>query len=372
MFSSCRKLLLFIAISLFPFAAFSQTFSSITVGQGVGLQVIGLGTTDGYAYLPVWQDSSGTWHRSGILPGQTTAFSALTTGAGGGGAGGLQVIGLGAANGYAYLAAWQDGSGTWHNGAILPGQSTPFSQLITGKGNSSHPLQVIGLGTNGLPYLAAYQDTNGTWTAGGPLPGTRTYSWLIAGSGTQGELQVIGKGLSDGLLYLAEWQDTGGTWHASGILPGQISGGVKSATTINGNHANLNVVGLGLSTLNLYIPDWQDSSSGSWHAAGILPGQSTQFSAVAAGVGNGGHPQVFGLGASDNLVYQSAYQDANGGWHAFGSIPKYNVAVKQVVAASGNLSRLQIIGLGTTDSHIDLITWQDSSGNWYAGADLTP
>ena len=145
--ASGKRSLLLMVVALFPLTSFAQTFSSIVTGigyQGGELQVIGLGASDGAAHLAAWQDSSGTWHPGGALPGQGTRFSALVTGTGN--VGELQIIGLGAADGHAYLAAWQDTSGAWHSGGILPGQSTQFSSIVTGVGNPSGELQVVGLG----------------------------------------------------------------------------------------------------------------------------------------------------------------------------------------------------------------------------------
>lgn len=360
-----------------PLTSFATTYTSIVTGVDSGpnnpgeLQVIGLGT-DGFAYLPVWQDTNGNWTQAGILPGQGVPFSALVTGISVGGLGKLQVIGLGANDGHAYVAAFQDTGGNWYPGGPMPNQTVAYSQLVTGVGNSTAPLQLIGLGaSDGFAYLAAYQDTGGTWHSGGVLPGqTRRFSFLVAGTGNGGHLQVIGKGASDGILYLAAWQDSNGTWHASGSLPNS-SPGFSALAPANGNKGNLNVIGLASGNGELYLPDWQESSNGSWHGAGILPNQSTAFSQLVVGVGNSGFLQVGGLGASDHLLHMTDFQNGNGTWVGIGSIPTFNATVTQVVTGRGNSGHLQILGLGT-NNHIELITWQDGSGTWHAGNDLTP
>jgi len=376
-----RKLLaplLFGSAMAFPLTSLATTYSSLVTGVDSGpsnpgtLQVIGLGATDGFAYLPVWQDTSGTWHQAGILPGQGVPYSALVTGISVGGLGKLQVIGLGANDGHAYVAAFQDTTGNWYAGGPMPNQTIAYSQLVTGVGNSTNPLQLIGLGaSDGFAYLVSYQDTGGTWHPGGVLPGqSRRYSFLVAGKGNGGQLQVIGKGASDGILYLADYQDSGGNWHASGSLPNS-SPGFSALAPANGNNGNLNLIGLGSSNGELYIADWQDSNNGNWHAAGVLPGQATPFSQIVVGAGNSGSLQVGGLGASDHLLHMTDWQNSSGTWKGFGSIPTFNATVTQVVTGNGNSGHLQILGLGT-NNHIELITWQDGSGTWHAGSNLTP
>src|SRR4051794_28321662 len=102
-----NSLLVAAATLLYPLGASAQSYTSIAVGlgngSGGGLQVVALGA-DKQVYLPVYQDGVGTWHRSGALlspPGMQ--YSQILTIVGHG-AGRLQVIGLGAADGYAYLA----------------------------------------------------------------------------------------------------------------------------------------------------------------------------------------------------------------------------------------------------------------------------
>jgi len=127
----------------------------------------------------------------------------------------LQIIALGN-DGLAYLPAWQDTSGTWHTSGQLPGQSRQFKQLVAGTGNSDE-LQVVGLGTDGHVYLAAWQDTSGTWHASGSELGTGTYSFLAAGVGSAGFLDVLGA------RYRQREQDAG-CWTCFGAaLPRGIS-----------------------------------------------------------------------------------------------------------------------------------------------------
>jgi hypothetical protein len=284
-------------------------------------------------------DTGGVWHPEGILPGQGTKFSQLAAGVGwgiqsGGGLGVatrynryLQVIGLGANDGFAYLAAFEDVVGTWHSGGILPGQTIPFSQLSVVVGNNN-------------------------------------------------QLQVIGRAVSDGRLYLTAFQDTNGIWHATGLLPGQ-SPGFSSITTDNGNGngstGRVQVFGLGASDGYLYLPDWQDDD-GNWFAAGILPSQCRRFEQMATtrvlqGNENDGWYYILvvgGLGASDHILYITDWQDTVGTWHAYGSIPTLQVPLKQVVAADGGF-----YGIGEADDHIYLLTYVDTDGTWHSGFDMT-
>src|SRR4029077_11727444 len=208
---------------------------SDTVGCNVAaLQVVGLGASDGYAYLPSYQNGACQFVSAGILPGQTVAMSQLVAGPGWGTTtrGGsahtnyfLQVVGLGAANGYAYLAAYQDDTGHWHSGGILPGQTIAFSKLSLAVGNLGR-LQVIGQAqAGGSLYIAAWQDTGGVWHTPGPLPGqtplVSSTDLIYSNPNDANEINVIGLGATNGYLYVTNWQDTGGTWHAAGILPNQ-------------------------------------------------------------------------------------------------------------------------------------------------------
>jgi hypothetical protein len=370
-----RKLfvsLIFSAVLALPVAAFSQTYTQIAAASGYdGMDVFALGS-NGEVYEPVYLDFSGTWHPSGLLPGQGTAFSQVATGDGQIG-NGLQVFGLGASNGYAYLAAWQDTDAVWHSGGILPGQSTQLTSLLAGTGNNN--LNVIGLGANGYPYLAAFQNDDGSWSAGAQLPGTRQYSKLWLGVGGNGELQLIGKGLSDGVLYLADWQQSSGSWTASGSLPGQTPT-VSQVDPINaegsGGNFNLQVVGLDPNNGFLYLPDYQDGS-GTWHSAGILPGQGVALSSIVAGLGNGSQLEVGGIAQGTDQLTMTSYQNGNGSWSAIapGSIAIYAAPITQAVAGNGNLNAdLQIVGLGT-NGHIELLNWLAYQGSWHAGTDLT-
>jgi hypothetical protein len=370
-----------IATVLFPLASFAQTFTRIAtaVGNNKQLQVIALSSA-GAPYLPVFLNTSGTWQTAGELPtsSENPPFSALVTGEGHQDTNEAvpQVIGLGT-DGYAYLADYQDSSGTWHAGGLLPGGNiTTFKQLLTGVGNSGN-LQVIGLGTNGLAYIVAYQSSsNGTWYSGGELPGQGTvFSSLVTGQGQgSGGLQVIGIG-TNGAIYLTAFQDqNSGTWQSAGQL--YSSATPTALATANGNGNNLQVIGLSQSNRFLYLEDWQNGN-GTWNGAGELPGQGTALSAIVTGVGNG-NLQVGGLGASDQLLHMTSWLSGGGSgagtWYALTPIAQYNVPVTQLVSGNGidshGYGTLNILGLGT-NGHIELITFQNHNNTWIAGGDLT-
>ncbi len=72
----------------------------------------------------------------GLLPGQSIPMAQMVVGVGTGGTCNgnpvgynPQVIGRGAADGYAYLVGYYDGSCNWQYGGILPGQTVPFSKI---------------------------------------------------------------------------------------------------------------------------------------------------------------------------------------------------------------------------------------------------
>ncbi len=357
---------------------FSQLISG--AGNAGSLQLLALGGH--HASLADWQDTTGRWQRGGPLPDQTVKFAALTTGVGvSNGASALQIVGLGANDSLAYLATWQDSGGKWHSGGPLPNQTVKLSALTTGTGvtRGGSALQVVGLGAHdGLAYLAAWQDGGGNWHGGGPLANqTVKLSALTMGVGvTDGgsALQVVGLGANDGLAYLAAWQDGGGNWRDGGPLPNQA---VKlSALTmgvgVSNGAAALQVVGLGANDGLAYLAAWQDGA-GTWHNDHLdrLPHQTVKFSALTIAVGaDGGSAalQVIGLGANDGLGYLAAWQDAGGNWQGGGPLPGQTVKVSSLVTGAGfsnGAPALQVFGLRASDSRPLLVGWQDSTGKWH-------
>lgn len=328
--------------SILPGQTTAMSQLNVGIGNSDNIQLLGLGRQNGFAYLVGFFDTSG-WHAEGMLPGQVTPFSQITAGVGWGQSGNFNISGGGAGNTY-----------------------------------SNNFLQVIGLGANdGLAYLAAFQDNQGHWHPGGILPYAQNipFSELSVVIGSAYQLQVIGRAVSNGQLYLTAFQDTEGNWHAAGLLPGQ-SPAVSSITTSEGNgtKGTVQVFGLGASDGYIYLPDWQDGD-GNWFAAGILPGQSTPLIQMVASVALQGNENsgwydivvVGGIGASDHMLHLTDWQDSSGTWHAYasGSVPILQVPVTQVVATGG-----AFVGLGE-DNHIYLLTILYTDGG-QIGYDLTP
>lgn len=375
---------LFAAALALSSTALATTYSSIVLGQGNtnsgqnALQVIALGT-DGHAYLPVWQDNNGNWTQTGILPGQgTTLYSQLAAARASGSAlGKLQVFGLGQSDGQAYVVAYQDNNGNWYAGGKLPQSGAAYTQLVAAAGTcSSHPLQVFGLGaSDGLAHLVAFQDTNGNWSSSNLVLGSQPYSSISIGYGNGGNLQVFGVGESDHLPHLAGFQNDGGTtgqcdWGTPGMMPAPSPAALQ-VVQVNGNHGNLQVLGLAMANEQPYVEYWQDSS-GNWYAGGSIPTPGTAVSAMAAAQGNGGNLQLWGIGASDELGHMLAFQNQSGTWSSVGTVPTYSAAITSIALGNGNGGNVQVIGLGI-NSHIELVAWQNnSSGTWYSGNDLTP
>jgi hypothetical protein len=165
---------------------------------------------------------------AGLLPvlsfAQTFAYSQILTALGSGVVGTNdpasepQVIALGN-NGQAYLPAWQDTSGTWHTNthanALLAGQSSPttFKQLVACKGANWQYLIVVGLAANGSGvYVVAYQDFSGGWVYRGVQLSSGSYSSLAATTGSAGNVDIMGVGASNGEAYLIASQNSKGTW----------------------------------------------------------------------------------------------------------------------------------------------------------------
>lgn len=319
-------------------------------------QVIGLGRQDGLAYLVGFWSTGGVYQAEGILPGQSTRFSQL-----------------------AAQAGWGNDGGFWNGGTWNTVYTNNF-------------LQVIGLGANdGLAYLAAYQDTGGTWHSGGILPGqTIPFAQLYVVPGNAGKLQVIGRAVSDNRLYLSAFQDNNGNWQASGLLPGQVPSS-SSVTVVGGNPGAVQVLSLGTDGY-IYLTDWQDSS-GTWHAAGILPGQSTplenivateiRIGNITAGTDWTNQLIVGGIGASDHIFHLTNWQDGNGNWNAYNA-SSLSVQIPQVPMAQAFVNPgdncdnnaddcffdVVFYGIGQNNNHIYALA-QDADGTWYGGYDQT-
>jgi hypothetical protein len=378
MMQSMRKVLLgmlILASGLLPSMSFAAltgytqiltTLGSGTVGTNDSAsepQVIALGT-DGLAYLPAWQDTGGTWHTAGQLPGQSQTFRQLVAGKGANWKYTV-VFGLGT-NGGVYASAYQDFSGTWHaNGTELSGNA--YSFLATANGPAGN-LNIIGVGaSDGKAYLVASQNGSGVWTVyNTAISSVGGLPWVVLGIGDNNLTQVIGPVSEQ--LYLAAYQNTGGSFSSAGALP-DTTPYIAAAT--GAGYYGLTVIGVNASNALLYAADSQNSSGQWFVGAGELPGQSVPISHPVVATGAGGL-QVGGLGTNDGLLHMVAYQSSgNGSWNAFGSIPTYSTACTQIVSTPSPGGSLDIIGLAT-NSHIVLITYQSSGGSWFAGADLTP
>lgn len=373
-----------IAIAMLPVPALAATFSTIILGQGYinggnSLQVIGLGT-DGYAYVPLYQNG-GPWYKNGeLLPGQGSQFTQLVAARGGNNT--LQLIGLGT-NGLPYVAGWQASTGAWYAGGSIPSDGTHYTQLaVVHGGCGSAPLQLLGIGTDGYVHLVANQDTSGNWhSASGILGGTTTqYTRLTLGYGNQGTVQAFAEDPT-AHPYFVGWQSNSTcAWTSdSALINGTVTGG--PIVTENGNRGDLQVLWMptGWSTphigYDVFLLEWQDTN-GNWYPTGdggwLSSCPAPSYGQLAGAQGNNGYLQLWTLGSS-SYAKMACYQDGNGNWHSVGSIPTYNAQIKAgtLVMGNGNSGNIQVIGLGY-DGDIELIAWQNNgTGGWSAGQDLT-
>ena len=320
------------------------------VGNGGNLQVIGL-AFDATPFLVAWQNNiTGYWYSPGSLrlSGVNARYSQLATGPGNGlpvtgdavpgetiYQNTLQLIGLGANDGLAYLAAWQDNSGNWTSKDLLLAYGNKYSQLVTGVGNNNY-LQIIGLGLDGFAYLAAWQDNGGFWhatTSNGAdfqLPGqTAPLSQIYAGRGASA-LQVIGLSQIGGLPYLAGWQDGSGSWHPGRPLDGPGGGiafsqlavgysGLSNGDVLTAADAPLQLIGLGAENGFAYSAAFLDSQ-GVWHPGIELPSQFIRFTQLVAGASvPPGNLQVIGL-TQTGEPWKAAWLDGNNVWQPGGKI----------------------------------------------------
>ena len=360
-------------------------YTALAVGaDSNALQLLGLQSGVGYAYVADYQSTSGSWASGGPLPSPSVALRSIAAAQGtSGGASALQALGVGAGDGHAYVAAWQDGMGAWHAGGLLPAPSTTLSAISPGLGTSggSPSLQVVGLGaSDGFAYLVSWQDTAGNWRSGGLLTTQTTKVTAVAtGVGVSdgsASLQVLGLGAADGHVYVVGWQDSAGAWHAGGVVAGQTVA-LSAIATGNGTTGLAGAVGpalqvVGLAAGNPYVAAWQDSG-GNWHAGGALPAAPVTVTALMTANGSrGGTPslEVFGLG-TDGRVYVVAWQDSSGNWNAGQALPGQAGASAFVVGTgwSGGSPSLQVIGLSANGQPY-VVAQQDGVGDWVAGATL--
>src|SRR5262249_27906326 len=154
--------------------------------------------------------------------------------------------------------------------------------------------------------------------------------------------------------YLAAFQDQGGTWHSAGILPGQTIP-FAQLYVVSGDSGKLQVIGRAVSDNRLYLTAFQDDN-GSWQASGLLPGQSPSSSSVTVVKGDPDAVQVLSLG-TDGYVYLSNWQDSHGTWHASGILPGQSTPLENIVAAKIEINegadgwdyRLIVGGVGAGD-----------------------
>jgi hypothetical protein len=323
-----------------PLSAAPPTYSMIAVGEGFNgsssaLQVVGLAATQapGYAYIAAWQDSSGTWHSGFELPSQSASLSTIAVAPGTGSTPTLQVVGLASSTGHGVLAGWQDDTGVWHGGFALPSQSTAFSAIAMsqGRNGSSPALQVVGLGTNGQVSVAAWQNSSGTWFGNAAIPAqTPSFSAMATGAGFNGAdssaLQVVALAGGTGYPYLAAWQNNAGVWFAGFSSPFE-SVSFSTITTGEGTDSSgrPQLEALGLSGGKLQLAAWQDYA-GNWSDGGTYP-QSMYSACNDPGVSFSEVTAVQGNGALQVVAYSAATErsylcyESQGTWHGYGVLP---------------------------------------------------
>lgn len=366
------------SIALLPATALATTYSQITaaIGNHYQIQVIGLGASDGYAYLPVWQDTGGTWHQAGILPGQNTRFSQLIAFTG---PTGIDIAALGR-NGLAYVAAHQNPSnGVWNGGIELPQNGTVYSQLgvfslnaLCTNNQPTSEMEVVGMGASDhLVHAVAYEDCSGNWHEETAIlevtPLTSVYMEHpdvggVYGGITGGSIW----GIANNGTTLIQATNGGEYYQSIPFTSLDLANGVAFDTnnTLYPCYYGCDV--LGVSGGNPYLVYTNGTSETT-----PLPYSGVGLTKLTAAQGNSQYLQVWGLG-TDGYGHIVAYQK-NGGWYSVGSVPTYQAQISDILAINGQPgSDLQILGLGT-NGHVELISWQNnSSGTWAAGGDLTP
>ena len=208
----------------------TQLASIATGSVGTELAVFGVGASDGFAYLGAIQDGTGAWSGGSELPGQTVALSALTTGPGwtSAGAPALQVLGLGTGDGFAHVAASQAAGSTWasRNVASQSNKCPPCSRAraataaITRRSSSSGSVPATGTRTWPLPRVARAHGAGACCFRIRACASRRSRQVRGATVSTPA-FQMVGLGATNGLPYLAAWQDNSGTWYGGFALTAQ-------------------------------------------------------------------------------------------------------------------------------------------------------
>lgn len=394
---TCISALLFAV----PLSAFAATYSAIAVGNGYlnstnALQVVALGT-DGFAYIPVWQASTGSWYTGSELPGQSVPFSQLVpvrntnTST-------LQVVGL-STTGLPYVAGYQDSTGAWHAGGAIPSNGAQYTVLEAKRGGcGSDPVQVLGIGTDGYIHEVAEQDSSGNWhETSGILGGTSVqFQSFSIGYGSNGDLEVFaistGSSAYPDSAYQIGYQDataSGCPWvnQESLIIAGVVG---TQILQLNGNGGNLQVLmpaGWTSNTVapssqkpSLFLLAWQQNSTGAWNRTGAsgwisncpLTNKSlTAGTAQAAGApGNSSQLQIWGRSGSGQSGLL-CWQNTSGTWEGVLGTPSYPTQLQSIAMGNGASGDAEVIGLATTGDII-LSSYQDSgTGTWYAGEDLS-
>jgi hypothetical protein len=238
-------------------------------------------------------------------------------------------------------------------------------ELIAATGSDGN-LQVLGLSGTGEALLAAWQDRNsGGWGNGGLLPrfdSDPRYSSLAVGTGSDGVLHVFGLNVLNGTASVAGTQSPSGAWQGPFALPNAAA--FSSLAPMRSTTGQLQLLGVGRANGHVYTVAWRDGG-GTWHAGLELPNQTTFFQEIAVRAGNSGNVQVIGLGL-DGKAYLAGWQDGGGVWHPGFLLPGQTVVLKAIRTINGNGGRLQVIGLGT-DGFAYLAAWQDEFGGWHSG-----
>jgi hypothetical protein len=301
---------------------------------------------------------------------------------GGGDRGNLQVILLGASDGFPYLI-WQSfAEGTWHWYGRLPNPNgIRFRAVATGNGDRGN-LQVVLVGeSDGLPYLIWQSHSDGTWHWYGKLPNPNAVQLSAVATGVLADFYKVddshlwmpGLGATDGLPYAFK-QYGGGNWAAPAKLPGSVPLSSLASIQLPGGDVVPFLFGVGAADKLPYEMEMHSTYCGSyndsyrctfWRWDGPMPNPAgVQLRTLTAAFGDGGRAQVIGLGASDSLPYL-IWKDHQRTWHWAGKLPNpYAVRFGTATASNGDRGNLQLLLLGS--DKLPYLIWQaEANGTWH-------
>ncbi|WP_423372302.1 hypothetical protein [Burkholderia sp. LMG 32019] len=263
----------------------------LACGPGTnGLQVIGLGQTDRLPYLAVTQSNDGSWHAGGNEPlTYQRQYRTLQLGVGSGsGRYDLpQLIGIGATDGFAYLIAWQDSSHQWNpvgerNQRLGSNAGASYREILV-QHDIHHNLYVFGLTNQGQIVRISRQDADGNWHQEFTPVTLQGYNYVAMHSILFGKRAYLVGVQGGGRALPLAWTDGDGKWQTPKAQPASTQ--AISVRLAGGADGNLQVLGIDNNQeprVVMWCDNRTDVPGGLWHNDGRSLAQSSDTGRLSA------------------------------------------------------------------------------------------